>query len=285
MANLIRAAALLLASAVLPSCSAVDALNATISTSGVAITHDIAYRPGAKGGLDIYRPTGIATTTGLPLVVFIYGGSWQSGSKDQYPFVAAPLARAGMVVAVPNYRLYPEIQYPTFIEDCAQAVAFARAHATEWGADPARVFVVGHSAGGYNALMLATDPKYLAAQGMKPGDLAGVVALAGPADFLPIKEDDIKLVFGAAFTSPDTQPINHVDGRNPPILLLHGDADDTVYVRNSTALDKKIKVAGGPVELKIYPGIGHIGIITSFAPLFQSKSPALADTVAFITHH
>lgn len=280
MANLLRAAALLVASAVLPSCSAVDALNATVPTDGLRIMRDIAYTPGARGGLDVYRPDD--ATTGLPLVVFIYGGSWQSGSKNQYPFVAAPLARHGLVVAVPNYRLYPEVQYPSFIEDCARAVAFARAHAAEWGADPKRLYVMGHSAGGYNALMLATDAKYLAAVGMSPHDLAGAVGIAAPADFLPIREEDIKLVFAPALTSPDTQPITHADGREPPILLLHGTADDTVYPRNSTALAKKIEASGGKVSLKLYPGIGHIGIVTSFAPLFDGRATVLPDIMAFL---
>ena len=280
MANLLRAAALLVASAVLPSCAPVDALNATISTTGLRITHDIAYRPGARGGLDVYRPDSDAT--GLPLVVFIYGGSWQSGSKNEYPFVAAPLARQGLVVAVPNYRLYPEVQYPTFIEDCAAAVAFARGHAAEWGADPGRVFVIGHSAGGYNALMLATDPRYLTDVGMRPGELAGVVSIAGPADFLPIREDDIKLVFGAARTSPDTQPITHVNGSEPPILLLHGESDTTVGPGNSTRLAARLEQVSMPVKLRMYPGVGHVGVITSFAPLFKGTAPVLADVMAFI---
>jgi acetyl esterase/lipase len=283
MANLLRAAALLVASAVLPSCTPVDALNATVSTDGLRVTRDIAYAPGARGGLDVYRPdTGEAR---LPLVVFIYGGSWQSGGKDQYPFVAAPLARQGMVVAVPNYRLYPEVQYPGFIEDCARAVAFARAHAAEWGADPQRLYVVGHSAGGYNALMLATDARYLGAVGMTPRDLAGVVSIAGPADFLPIREEDIKLVFAPALHSPDTQPITHADGHNPPILLLHGSADTTVGPYNSRNLAARIEQNDGPVALKIYTGVGHIGIVTSFAPLFKGNAPVLEDVVAFIRSH
>lgn len=232
--------------------------------------------------MDVYRPKGSAL---LPLVVFLYGGSWQSGSKHDYEFVAAPLAREGLVVAVPDYRLYPEVQYPTFIEDTAQAVAYARSHAADWGADPTHLFIVAHSAGGYNALMLATDPQYLRAVGMRRSDLAAVVSLAGPADFLPIREEDIKAVFGAAKASPDTQPIDHVDGHNPPLLLLHGADDDTVSPRNSINLAAKIRAAGGPVELKIYPGIGHIGIIIAFAPLFRSKAPVLADVVATIRAH
>ncbi len=282
MANLLRAAALLLASAVLPSCAPVDALNATISTSGLTVSQNVAYRAGTRGGMDVYRPEG---AKGLPLVVFFYGGSWQSGSKDMYKFVAAPLAQAGLVVAAPDYRVYPEVMYPDFLRDCAAAVAFARAHAVEWGADPRRLYLMGHSAGGYNVLMLATDPDYLHAVGLQRSDIAGVISLAGPADFYPIKEADIREVFAPAVDSPLTQPINHVDGHAPPLLLLHGDRDDTVYPRNSIALAAKVKAAGGDVTLKLYPGIGHVGLITSVAPLFAGNAPVRADVLDFIRAH
>lgn len=282
MANLLRAAALLLASAVLPSCAPVDALNATISTGGLTVTQNIAYRAGPRGGMDVYRPS---DAKGLPLVVFFYGGSWQSGTKEMYKFVAAPLARAGLVVAVPDYRLYPQVKYPTFLQDCAAAVAFARAHAREWGADPDRLFLMGHSAGGYNVLMLATDPAYLHAVGMARHDLSGVISLAGPADFYPIKEADIREVFAPSVDSPLTQPINHVDGHAPPLLLLHGDSDTTVYPRNSIALAARVRAAGGDVTLKLYHGIGHVGLVTSIAPLFSGTATVRRDVLAFIRSH
>lgn len=283
MSKFLRATALLLASAVLPSCAPVDALNATIPTDDVTIQRDIAFAPGPRGGMDVYRPVGGAAK--LPLVVFFYGGAWKDGSKNDYTFVAAPLARAGMVVAVSDYRLVPEVHFPTFLEDNARAVAFAHAHAAEWGADPDRVFLVGHSAGAYDVLMLAVDPHYLAAEGFDRSRLAGVVCMATPADFFPFTDKSTIAAFGQAPDPAATQPINFADGKNPPLLMLHGDADDTVYLRNSIAMTSRVKAAGGDVTLKVYPGVGHIGIITSFAPLFDGKAPALADTVAFIRAH
>ncbi len=283
MSKFIRAAALLLASAVLPSCTPVDALNATVSSDDITIQRDIAFAPGPRGGMDVYRPTRSAAK--LPLVVFIYGGSWKEGSKNDYKFVAAPLARAGMVVAVPDYRLIPEVRFPTFLEDNAKAVAFARAHAAEWGADPDRLFLVGHSAGAYDVMMLAVDPHYLADVGVDRSKLSGVVSIATPADFFPFTDEATIAAFGTAPDPAATQPINFADGKNPPLLMLHGDADDIVYLRNSTAMTSRVKAAGGDVTLKVYPGVGHIGIITSFAPLFDGKAPALADTVAFIRAH
>lgn len=284
MSNYLRAAALLLASAVLPSCSAVDALNATVSTDGVRVQRNLAYAGFNRGKLDVYTPEKPGPEK-LPLVVFFYGGSWNSGSKDDYKFVAAPLARQGMVVAVPDYRLVPEVRFPTFIEDNARAVAYARAHAAQWGADPKRVFLMGHSAGAYDVLMLATDPHYLAGVGMDRAGLAGAIAIAAPADFLPLDDPATVAAFGQAPDLAKTQPIDFADGHNPPLLLLHGQADDTVYLRNSTAMAARVKAAGGDVTLKTYPDVGHIGIIIAMAPLFASKAPVLADVAAFIAAH
>lgn len=276
----LRATLVALAALVLPSCSSVDVLNATIATQGLEIDHELVYAPGDRHGMDVYRAD--AAEGARPVVVFLYGGAWQTGSRQDYLFAAAALARQGAVVFVPDYRLYPEVRYPAFIEDAAQAVAYAWRVAPSWGGDPRRVFIVAHSAGAYLAEMLALDPHYLNAAGMSPSDLAGVVSIAGPADFLPITGQDIKQVFGAHREDPATQPINHVDGRNPPMLLLHGNADETVLLRNSTALAARIRAAGGPVELRTYPGVGHIGIVLGFAPLFRGRSPVLADTERFI---
>ena len=283
MSKFLRAAALLVASAVLPSCSAVDALNATVSTDRVTVQRDLAYADFPRGRMDVWRPA--AGGTGLPLVVFIYGGSWKDGSKNDYKFVAAPLAGQGMVVVVPDYRLVPEVRFPTFLEDNARAVAYARAHAAEWGADPHRIFLVGHSAGAYDALMLAVDPHYLADVGMSRNMLAGVVGIATPADFLPLDDAATIAAFGQAPDLALTQPVHFADNRAPPMLLLHGEADDTVYLRNSRAMAAKVQAAGGDVTLKTYPGVGHIGIVTSFSPLFEGKAPVLADVTSFINAH
>jgi acetyl esterase/lipase len=270
----------LLLSSLLSACSPINLLNATVPTAGLTIAKDIPYGEGPRRKLDIYRADASVGT--LPVAVFIYGGSWQSGSKNDYLFVAGELARRGILVAVPDYRVYPEVRYPGFVEDGAAAVAYVRRVAPSWGGDPHRLFVVGHSAGAYIAAMLALDPKFLAAAGDSRDHLAGFVGLSGPYDFLPIREADIREVFGAFADSPAAMVITYADGHNPPTLLLHGEADDTVYLRNTTALASRIRAAGGPVEVKTYPGVGHIGIVLGFAPLFRSRSPALDDAATFI---
>lgn len=271
----------MLATGWLAACSPAGLLNQTIPTGGLVITHDVAYASGARRGLDIYQPRDAA---GLPLVVFLYGGSWRMGSKAMYPFVAATLARRGAVVMVPDYRLYPEVRYPAFLQDNALAVAWARAHAAQYGANPDAIFVMGHSAGAYDAAMLALDPALLGAVGMRPADLAGVIGLAGPYAFLPSDDPDVIPVFGAANTAAN-QPIAFVDGHNPPMLLAAGTADTTVMPRNTTVLADRIAAAGGPVERKFYPGVAHIGLILAFAPLFSGKGPVLDDVWRFIQAH
>lgn len=262
------------------ACSPAALLNATVPATGVAETRDIRYGPGPRHTLDVYRPS--SGSGAAPLVVFLYGGSWRTGSKDMYPFVGRPLAERGAVVVIPDYRLYPEVQFPAFLEDNALAVAWAVAHARELGADPARVFLLGHSAGAYNAAMLALDPRWLRGAGTDRSRIAGAVGLAGPYDFLPITDPDIIPVFATVNDGPASQPITYVDGQNPPMLLAAGTEDTTVSPRNTLRLSDRIRAAGGPVQRRFYPGIGHIGIITAFAPLFQGRAPVLDDVARFV---
>ena len=260
-------------------CSPADLLNATVSDAGVAETTDIRYAAGDRHTLDVYRPR--RTGGGLPMVVFIYGGGWNAGTKGTYGFVARPLAQRGIIVVVPDYRLYPEVTFPAFLEDNAKAVAWAFAHAVELGADPSRIVLVGHSAGAFNVAMLALDPHWLAAAGIDRSRLAGAVGLAGPYRFLPSNDPDVFPIFGSNNT-PAHEPYAYADGRNPPMFLAAGTDDTTVMPRNTTELAARIRDKGGKVTSKLYPGIGHIGLITAFAPIFQNRAPVLEDVAAFI---
>ncbi len=265
----------------MPFPRAVDLLNATVSGAGFMVTRNIPYGPSPRQMMDIYRPS--QADVPAPVAVFFYGGAWQDGERRDYRFVAASLARAGVVTAVADYRLYPEVQFPAFIEDGAAAVAQMRRMAVSCGGDPAKMFVVGHSAGAHTAAMLSIESSYLAAVGMSRADLLGAVGLAGPYDFLPILGEDIKLVFASANDDlRRTQPISLVDGHNVPLLLLHGDNDTTCYPRNSIALAARARAAGGPAWVRTYPGVGHVGLVLGFSGLFRWCSPALADTLKFI---
>jgi len=260
---------------------AVDVLNALAPRAGFAVAKDIPYGPGPRQRMDFYRPARAAGPA--PVAVWFYGGAWQTGQRGDYRFVAASLARAGVVVAVPDYRLYPEVRFPAFIEDGASAVAEARRLAPAHGGDARRLLLAGHSAGAYIAAMLAIVPDYLAAVGLARHDLAGAVGIAGPYDFLPIQGADIRAVFASAADDlRRTQPIAQVDGGNAPLLLLHGDRDTTCYPRNSLALAARIRAAGGVAEVRTYRHVGHLGIVLGFSPLFRALVPTFADTLGFI---
>ena len=240
-----------------------------------------AYAPGERHGIDVYRP---ANATGdVPVVVFFYGGSWQGGAREDYRFVGRRLANQGLLVLVADYRTYPQTIFPGFIEDGASAVAWARAHAADWGGDPRCLFVAGHSAGAQIAALLATDKRYLAAHDMKPTDLAGAVALSGPLDFAIT--GDLVPVFGDPARWPDAQPIHFVDGDEPPTLLLHGSDDGTVWPRNSERMAARLRSKGIETELKMYAGIGHAGIMKALGARYTENAPTRADLLSFIKRH
>jgi acetyl esterase/lipase len=272
-----------LAAATLSACSPAQLLNATVPTAGVTITRDVAYGADPRQKLDIYQPA--TPMPGRPGIVFFYGGSWNSGSKSTYPFVAATLARKGVLVFVPDYRLYPAVTFPAFLADCARATVWAQSHAAAYGGRPDDLFLMGHSAGAYNAAMLALDPTFLRAAGGDRATLRGMIGLAGPYDFLPMVDPEVIAVFNGGKIDPATQPISYVDGHAPPLLLLAGADDRTVYPKNTVNLARAVAQHGGTVDWHVYPGVGHIGLVISIAPLFQSKDTALADTLAFIARH
>ncbi|CAN5142479.1 alpha/beta hydrolase [soil metagenome] len=245
---------------------------------GVVEGETVAFDPANGLSLDIYRPAG--DVRNAPVVVFFYGGSWQTGERGWYRFVGETLSRRGMLVLIPDYRKAPAHPFPDFMQDGARAVAWARAHAGEYGGDPQRLFLMGHSAGAHIAVLLATDKQFLAAQGMRPRDLAGVVGLSGPYDFLPLTDPLVMQALGPSAGWPSTQPVNFIDGDEPPFLLLHGDADTTVRPANSEHLAARLRARGEPVELHMIPGVGHIGMLDGFHS--SDASPAVERSVGWI---
>jgi acetyl esterase/lipase len=240
----------------------------------------IPYGPLPRQKLDLYQPA--PETPSPPMVVFLYGGGWTEGSRAMYRFVGAALAERGCIVAIPDYRLFPEARFPAFLQDCALALRWARDNRAMLGADPNRLFPMGHSASAYNAAMLALDRRWLGAVGMQPGrDLAGAIGIAGPYDFLPLRED-LQPVFGPPEGWPATQPIAFADGANPPMLLLQGEADETVDPGNARRLAERIRARGGPVETRFYPGVGHSSIAGALSGALRFLAPTLRDSLAFM---
>jgi acetyl esterase/lipase len=244
----------------------------------VDVVPDNRFADGRRGLLDVYKPR---NANGAPLAVFFYGGRWQSGTKERYRFAASALARRGVVTMVPDYRLYPDVRFPDFLRDGARAVRWARRNAVEFGADPGLLYLIGHSAGAYIAAMLTLDRSWL--DGPSQADLAGAVGLAGPYDFLPLKDPMLKRIFAPAGGDLSTsQPISHARGDAPPLLLITGLADRTVKPANTRQLAAKIRACGGEVETRFYRRVGHVGVMAAFSPFLRPLAPTLADTLAFI---
>ncbi len=273
--------ATLLTLPVLSACS--SGLNALKPSSTYAFTEGVSYGPDARQKLDVYRPTGKAPPGGWPVVVFFYGGSWHWGNRAEYTFVGEALASRGVVALVADYRLYPEVRYPDFLEDCARATAYGLREALHLGGNPQRVYVMGHSAGAYNAAMVALDERWLKAQGAAPSSLAGWIGLAGPYEFLPITNPQAKPVFHHPDYPPGTQPIDYARRTTPRAFLGAATNDQLVNpVRNTRQMAERLKAAGAPVQVKLYEGVNHVTLVASMAWSLRWMSTVLDDVATFI---
>ena len=246
-----------------------------------------AYGSSSRQHLDVYvpveMPARVRPAQGWPLVVFFYGGSWKYGERADYRFVGEALAARGIAAVIPDYRLYPEVRYPDFLKDNAAATAWAMREAARFGADPKRVFVMGHSAGGYNAAMVALDARWLGGESITPTQLAGWIGLAGPYEFLPIENPDVKPVFLHPDTPLESEPIRHVSAAVPRTFLAASPDDDLVNPeRNTKQLASKLQKTGIPVTLQIYPHTSHTTLIGAFAFPLRFLAPVLDDVVEFV---
>jgi acetyl esterase/lipase len=272
-----------LGGALVSACSPLGALNAanrlTPGDGGVErLAEGVAYGPAARQRLDVWAPR--AQTRALPVVLFFYGGSWSSGAREDYAFAARAIAARGFVVVVPDYRLVPDVEWPAFVEDGAAAVAWTRREIGRHGGDPARVAVAGHSAGAYIAVTLALDPRWLRAAGTGP--VGAAAGLAGPYDFHPFTSAAASAAFGRAPDPAATQPVNFARADAPPLWLASGTDDTTVRPRNSERLAATMRAVGGRAEVRLYPHLGHVGILLALSKPFRGKAPVLGDMAAFL---
>ena len=263
------------------ACSPLQTINALTPSSTYTRTEDLAYGSDVRDRLDIYAPAG---ASGLaPVVVFFYGGSWNMGSRKDYKFVGEALASRGILAVVADYRLYPQVRYPAFLEDSAAAVAWTAREVQKYGGDPKRLFVMGHSAGGYNAAMVALDARWLGESGMSPAVLRGWIGLAGPYDFIPIKDENVRPVFFFPNTPAESQPINHVTSTAPPTLLIASNNDTLVDpVRNTGGLATKLRAAGVPVQETYFDHTSHTSLVGSLARPLRGLAPTLDMIEQFI---
>jgi len=273
--SLLIAASCLAVLGVATACAPVQILNTITPSSSFERDRNISYGELERQKLDIYRAE--APKAGAPVLVFVHGGSWDSGSKDIYKFLAEGFTSEGYDVVVPNYRLWPEVKYPDFVTDTAEAIAFT---ASKFEGRP--LVVMGHSAGGYNSLLSVMKPEFY------PGGLeaacrsiAGMVSLAGPTGIVALGSEPFISIFPERMFGDDA-PMNNVNGPMPPVFFAHGADDTTVYPQNSQFLAEKIKERGGQADIKIYDGLGHIKIIQVISRHFDGDETVKSDIISFV---
>jgi acetyl esterase/lipase len=269
-------------SAVTAACSPLGLLNTLGPRDRGAgrIVRDIAYGDDPRQRLDLYGAEWREGEPTRPVVVFFYGGGWDSGSRSQYGWAAQALAARGFVVALPDYRIVPQVVFPTFVEDAASATAKVAEVVGQYGGDPGRLGVAGHSAGAHLAMMIALDRRYMAAVD-RPDLIRAAAGLAGPYDFLPLDVPASINAFGRAPDPTLTQPVTFVRPDAPPLWLGHGTADTVVHDEDTVILNARMQAVGGRSEAKLYPGLSHADLIATFSPLFRKKSPVLDDVAEF----
>ena len=276
------------AATLLAGCDSLGALNAlntlTPGDRGVRKVVDGApFGPDPRQKLDVYAPT--SPSAASPVVVFFYGGSWNSGDRQGYAFVGEALGARGFVTVIPDYRLVPQVVFPAFVQDGAAAVRWTRDNIARYGGDPARLALSGHSAGAYISAMLALDERWFRQADVAPSLVRALANLAGPYDFYPFDVPASQNTFGAYPDPQATQPINFVRRDAPPAWLAYGTKDTTVMPRNSISLAAALQRAGASAELKAYPGLDHIAILIALSKPFRGKAPVLHDMTGFLDAH
>ena len=272
--------ALLLGLLLTAGCSPLQTLSKLSDNGAYRRVPDLAYGPEARQRLDLYLPQ--ARDEAAPLVLFFYGGGWRRGARESYEFVAAALAEDGFVVAVPDYRVWPEVRYPAFVEDGAAALAWLAQTGPRYGVNADRQVLMGHSAGAHIAALLALDPARRASAGAGDVEIAGLVGLAGPYDFLPLDEDSYLQEVFPPDTRAASQPIGYVSPDDPPALLIHGADDSLVEPGNSERLAQALAAAGVDVTLRIYADEGHASVAAALAPPLEFVAETRSETLAFL---
>lgn len=248
--------------------------------SDVAAPESVVFAPETNLALDIYVPPQAQYGRKYPVLVFFYGGKWETGTRAQYRFVGKEFARRGFITVIPDYRKYPQVRFPAFVEDAAQAVAWTHDNIAKYGGDVSRLYLSGHSSGAHLAALVTADERYLKNLYQPAGIIKAFAGLAGPYAFTP-EENDLKDMFGPPDNYPNMMVTTFIDGHEPPMLLLWGADDTTVGHINLDRLESAIKAKGGQVETKIYPGINHGWIIGALSWLGHNKASVADDVVQF----
>ncbi|MCE1238060.1 MAG: alpha/beta hydrolase [Hyphomicrobiales bacterium] len=284
--------AALLVAAVAPPAEAATRTPAEASTSGTSFFDFLIREPGVRfiGGipygpderhrLDVFAPDRRAAG---PIVLFLYGGAWTSGDRSTYEFVGTALAARGITTVIADYRLYPQVRFPGFVEDAARAYGWVDRHLARADGGLRPIFLMGHSAGAHIAALLAVDRHWLAAAAPQAAPPAGLVGLAGPYAFDPTTWDTTAAIFAPVADRADrARPAHLVRRKGPPTLLLHGADDRTVGLFNTKDFADALTARGTTVRTIVYADIGHVGLVSALAKPFRWRADVLDDVVAFI---
>lgn len=261
----------------LPQSAQFAIVNNGTSDYGGQISRDVVFDPDTGLALDIYGAVGADGPA--PVVLFLYGGGWTSGARADYAFVGATLAEAGYTVVIPDYRKYPDVRFPAFVEDAASAIAWAHHKIAAHGGDPARITVMGHSAGAHSAALVAADRRYLAAHDLDTSVVDGVIGLAGPYHFTPTSRR-FRAIFGPPERYDQMQLGTFIRADQPPMLFLYGQQDFTVGRVNLDTIRPILDRDGACYRINLYPEEGHISIVAAFSWLYRTESPVVRDVKA-----
>jgi acetyl esterase/lipase len=253
--------------------------SAVFSEAGVRIERGLTYGGHARQMLDVYSPESGAG--GGPVAVFIYGGGWRAGERATYGFVGAALASRGITTVIPDYRLYPEVMFPGFVEDAAKAYRWTARNVA--GAGTSRpIFLIGHSAGAHIAGLMAVDAAHLGRERGNVPAPAGFIGLAGPYSFDPTTFETTRDIFASVTDAARARPTELVSAGAPPALVMHGLDDETVRIWNTRTFAAALTSHGVTVKTLEFPGIGHTGIVLALAWPFRWRAPVLQEIVGFI---
>lgn len=275
-----KVAAVLVVSIGVTGCQPTFVINQLTPRDGLDVQTDLAYGPDPRQVLDLYVPQGRPVNKAV--VVFVHGGGWDNGDKDKYLFVGQAFASLGYITALPNYRLYPQAQFPDFVDDIALAIASLNRLLPAAGVCAGRlnVILVGHSAGAHTAAMLATDPSYLA-RNQADVELRALIGLAGPYD-LPLNDPGVVGKFDNLPYALAANPVALADETTPPTLLLHGEGDRLVSPHHTQRFRARLEQLGVPITVRTYPDTTHARVVGSLASSLRFLNPAFEDIERFL---
>jgi acetyl esterase/lipase len=241
------------------------------------------YGPADKQQVDVVRPDG---ARGLPVLVFLHGGVWQFGDRRDFANVGPAFAGRGFVVVNASYRLAPAARWPAQIEDAAAIVALVKQRATSWGGDPARIALVGHSAGAQLAMVLLYDHRWLAARKLAPTDIKAVVNVSGVFDLrAPLDEAQDDGGF-ARFVAPvfgndvdvlrQASPIDIARKTGTPLLFITGPDDYAAMQEQTQAMARRIALLGEKAPIVVVKGRSHFELIAGIGAPGDRTTDAIA---------